>query len=210
MIKERIGIYRCIRVCDDCKDENEVTYQNIKNKSNHYCSSCSNKRAYNIKKDAYKPWNIGKTYQKCSGNYYINSAGYKLYYIGDKSYKGGYIAEHRIVMELHLGRRLKKGEVIHHIDGNKQNNNLNNLVLLNSTSHRICHNDLEKISFLLVQKGLISFKNGKYYIEPNVWEYISKSLELLETPLEDNQQRSPLGKTKEERSTTIQKWSTLK
>jgi hypothetical protein len=48
-----------------------------------------------------------------------------------------------------------------------------------------------------------------------MWERISKLIELLENPTlnqrqEDNQQRSFLGETQEERSTTIQKWSTLK
>ena len=211
MIKEKRPNEKCIRICDDCGDEKEVSgYYSMRKKANHYCSSCSNKRAFELKKDSYKPWNIGKTYQKCSGSSYINQAGYKMYYIGDKTYKGGYVAEHRIVVELELGRRLKKGEVIHHIDGDKLNNNLSNLLLLNKTSHRVCHGNLEKIAFLLVQNGLISFKDNEYYIEPNVWEHISKSLELLETPIKDNQQQSPLGNTKEECSTTIQKWSTLK
>lgn len=41
-------------------------------------------------------------------------------------------------------------------------------------------------------------------------EYISKSLELLGNPKKDNQQRSLRELSPEERSTTIQKWSTLK
>lgn len=35
---------------------------------------------------------------------------------------------HRIVAEQMLGRTLKPGEVVHHIDGNKRNNNPNNLM----------------------------------------------------------------------------------
>jgi hypothetical protein len=211
MIKEILRPNHCIRICDECGDEKKVNYWNIKNKEKHYCSSCSNKKAFELKKEGYKPWNIGKTYQKCSGNYYINNSGYKSYYIGDKSYKGGYVTEHRIIMELHLGRRLKKGEVVHHIDGNKLNNNINNLLLLNKKTHRDIHHNLEKLAFNLIQKGLIKFENNQYFIEPNMWEHISKSLELLENPInKDNQQQSFLGNSKEECSTTIQKWSTLK
>lgn len=39
---------------------------------------------------------------------------------------------HRVVAELLLGRKLKRGEVVHHIDGNKQNNDRENLMVFSS------------------------------------------------------------------------------
>lgn len=42
---------------------------------------------------------------------------------------GGKILEHRYVMAKHLGRCLDKNESIHHIDGNRQNNKIENLQL---------------------------------------------------------------------------------
>jgi len=42
--------------------------------------------------------------------------------------------EHRLVMEKHLGRILTKKEVVHHIDGNKSNNELDNLMLFPTKS----------------------------------------------------------------------------
>ncbi len=39
---------------------------------------------------------------------------------------------HRIVAEEKIGRKLKKGEVVHHIDGNKQNNTPDNLMVFSS------------------------------------------------------------------------------
>ena len=42
--------------------------------------------------------------------------------------------EHRRVAEQKLGRPLRAGEVVHHIDGNKQNNAPSNLAILPSQS----------------------------------------------------------------------------
>lgn len=40
--------------------------------------------------------------------------------------------EHRVVAEEKIGRSLKKGEVVHHIDGNRLNNNPENLMVFSS------------------------------------------------------------------------------
>ena len=47
----------------------------------------------------------------------------------------GYVLEHVRVMELHMGRRLRPGEVVHHRDENKQNNAIENLELLDHREH---------------------------------------------------------------------------
>jgi len=53
----------------------------------------------------------------------------------------GYIAKHRLVMEKHIKRFLKKEEVVHHKDHNTGNNKLNNLMLLkNLGEHTSLHN----------------------------------------------------------------------
>ena len=44
--------------------------------------------------------------------------------------KRGYVLEHRLVMEEHLKRFLTKNEIIHHKDGNRENNGLLNLQLM--------------------------------------------------------------------------------
>jgi hypothetical protein len=46
--------------------------------------------------------------------------------------KAGYVAEHRLAMEKFLGRYLNKNEVVHHKDGNRGNNIIDNLEVLDT------------------------------------------------------------------------------
>ena len=56
--------------------------------------------------------------------------------------KDGYVLEHRLIMESHIKRYLKKDEVVHHGNGNTLDNRFGNLALQkNQAEHnRNCHN----------------------------------------------------------------------
>jgi hypothetical protein len=50
-----------------------------------------------------------------------------------------YIFEHVMVMERHLGRRLEATECVHHVDGDRTNNALENLQLMTKSEHMRLH-----------------------------------------------------------------------
>lgn len=64
-------------------------------------------------------------------------AGYIYIYTPDHPYstKAGYVMEHRLVMEEKIGRYLEQYEVVHHVDGNKSNNDIGNLELKTNGKH---------------------------------------------------------------------------
>jgi hypothetical protein len=69
--------------------------------------------------------------------------------------------KHIIIGELFLGRRLFYNESTHHLDGDSTNNNLNNLVFMSNSEHRLSHSSLEKVSASFLEEGLIVFNKEK-------------------------------------------------
>lgn len=65
---------------------------------------------------------------------------------------------HRVVMEARLGRRLKADEDVHHIDGDKTNNEDNNLALVTKSGHQRLHRFQEAISGKIRSRT----KNGRF------------------------------------------------
>ena len=75
------------------------------------------------------------------GHKKVRKDGYISIYFPDhpKSNKEGYIMEHILVMECVIGRWLEENEVVHHINGNRQDNRKENLQLMTSKEHARFH-----------------------------------------------------------------------
>ncbi|MBP3573851.1 MAG: HNH endonuclease [Prevotella sp.] len=56
------------------------------------------------------------------------------------------IDEHRYIMEQHIGRKLSRYEVVHHKNGNKRDNRIENLEIMNLSEHTRSHNIGKKVS----------------------------------------------------------------
>lgn len=158
--------------CEGCGITKEVDYHSYKRRKSNYCLNCHSKITQKgVKKPQFSRENSGRW----NGGEYISSDGYKMIKCENEFHASGrqkYKREHVLIIEEFLGRELKTqkggaGESIHHIDGDKLNNNIENLIICNSIEdHRNLHNNLERVSYELVKSGIIGFDsaNKEYYI----------------------------------------------
>lgn len=51
------------------------------------------------------------------------------------AYLNGWIMEHRVVMEDHIGRLLRRDEQVHHINGDRADNRIENLIVMDQGAH---------------------------------------------------------------------------
>ena len=188
--------------CDTCGAKKAVNQGNY-NKSlrtrtanpslaqGDYCRPCSVKET--AKRSRGKvAWNKGRKSPETSGanssswtgGRHIDYHGYVMIHVGEpeggsKSKWEHYRKEHIVVMEKHIGRTLIKGEAVHHIDGNKQNNILSNLYLATNATHRDAHQSLQEIGYMLIRKGVITFNSetGKYVAHVK-WGELLEQLEV--------------------------------
>jgi len=71
----------------------------------------------------------------------VDKSGYVLVRANDhpNASKNGYVREHRLVMEQHLGRLLLKSEVVHHLSSDKSDNRIENLELFSTNGCHLAH-----------------------------------------------------------------------
>lgn len=96
----------------------------------------------------YCSWKCARKYNKFGANnpkwrggIITRSDGRRLIYVADHPYAikgrrgGSYVLEYRLIVEKHIGRYLKPGEIVHHKDGNARNNRISNLEVTSLSEH---------------------------------------------------------------------------
>lgn len=53
-----------------------------------------------------------------------------------------YISQHRKVVEAHIGRKLESVEIVHHINGDKSDNSIDNLAIMSRSEHMKIHRNV--------------------------------------------------------------------
>lgn len=92
----------------------------------------------NIYKGKKRPEITGEKHARWTGGYWINRDGYKVIQ-NEKETKGAKLFEHRKVLEEHLGRKLLSSEIVHHINHNKLDNRIENLMIVTRSEHIKIH-----------------------------------------------------------------------
>lgn len=83
----------------------------------------------------------GSTHPSWKGGRRITGKVYTSIWKPDHPFadKEGYVKEHRLVMEKHLGRYLRKDEIVHHINKDTNDNRIENLQLMTHSQHSSHH-----------------------------------------------------------------------
>lgn len=120
---------RLIVPCAWCNKLYEIHLCYYKRKQVHCCSHTCSTTLRNTGK-------FGDKHPAFKNAFQVDKDGYIRKHC---SLRKRLVAEHRLVMEKHLGRLLKTTEVVHHKNHNKQDNRVCNLVVLNHAEHSRQH-----------------------------------------------------------------------
>ncbi len=137
--------------CVDCSKERQVTF--IKGVPTRLrCPSCALKLSWKTRDRLY--FRYGARNNKWKGGRSKNNKGYievladrdSLFY--SMANKHGYILEHRLILAQSLGRCLARTEQVHHINGIKDDNRIENLKLTTQYLHKREQKDMIRDAYL--------------------------------------------------------------
>jgi len=118
--------------CIACGKERWVTLKNGEPAAQK-CRECADKARQGTGANCIF-WKGGRTKHQRD---YIEIKVYPDDFFYPMAFKSGYILEHRLVMAQHMNRCLLSWEVVHHRNGQKQDNRLENLQLLPSNAQHL-------------------------------------------------------------------------
>lgn len=181
--KQRLTMFVCV-VC-----EQNITIQTHKFKKKKIlcCHKCAPTYYFQGKK---RPELSGENNPRWKGDVLYDSKGYKQVRISGEKHPCGsdkFRKEHIVVYEKYLGRKLETefssySEQIHHIDGDKTNNNIENLILCKGSSeHAKIESQFKKIGCSLVRHGVILFdkETKSYYLHEDFFKILKNNLSIL-------------------------------
>jgi len=84
---------------------------------------------------------------------------------------GGNEMEHRLVVAASIGRPLKRNEWVHHINRDKADNRLSNLMLVDRNLHKRIHISMDKVIEELFKEGIATINKDKEYVLRESDEY---------------------------------------
>lgn len=124
-------------VCPNCQKERAVFKSEVKNKNyTGWCLSCNALRNLvqlnsKQKKENHPRWHGGWT--TSNGYIFVRIEETSPFY--SMATTNSRILEHRLFMAESLGRCLETQEVVHHLNGTRTDNRLENLCLTNNSNH---------------------------------------------------------------------------
>ena len=153
---------RILKICDVCKSQSQPQWRHAEasraKQKKDLCGPCARSRNHQGIKTRF-----GRKLKHGKADDYVM--------VWDDRYNR-YVCEHQLTMEDATGFQIiGSGQIIHHINGIKYDNELTNLCAVsNNKQHRQVHGQLEKVAFDLVQRGVILFDHsrGQYFINPSV------------------------------------------
>jgi hypothetical protein len=173
------GNYKYILAeCSDCKEQRWVLLHKSGNPVSERCATCWIK---GLAGESNHMWRGGRIS--------VGKKGYIMLLLQPGSFyfsmadTKNYVYEHRLVMAQHLGRCLHTFESVHHKNGKRADNRIENLELSQKGAHSKMHNKGYQDGY---QKGLLDGRNKQIQELKELIENQTKQIRLLQWQTQEN------------------------